>query len=443
MIMKILKFGFVILISVIISCSPEDSDSPRPEDVFIKYFGVSGSQEAIDVVFNESLQQYFILGSQTLDDNNTNFYYAIATAEGNFVREATIDLTESSDTIKNDVPAALKVKGDVANGEYYVIGTSTNSDDESEIVWTTVNHNLDSTEYFFITNEEEDLIAADIVEISNEDAILIFGTTETVYPGDQVSISGAGKQFYISKVTLQNEVIWEKSSGGTGDDIALDAFELANGGFALFGSTERTEGLYTGTNVLVKFTNSLGTEDGTDAAYGFDSNPDYDDIPSSVIRVGAGLQGSFKITGTSSANGDNSGAFVMGISSLGYRDTLVMKAKILESDYVSESDARLETKANTIVRVQNGDYMVMGSFPNFQTDNESRLEEMMILRTDASGNKIDGLDQWYGLESGNDRANKAVSLPDGKVAVVGTFDFGSGISLIGLLKLNINGELRN
>jgi hypothetical protein len=54
-----------------------------------------------------------------------------------------------------------------------------------------------------------------------------------------------------------------------------------------------------------------------------------------------------------------------------------------------------------------------------------------------------GKDQYYGIEAGNDRANKAIALPDGTIAVLGTFDFGSGTTLIGLMKVNIDGELRN
>ncbi|MFY0599043.1 MAG: hypothetical protein JXR03_05190 [Cyclobacteriaceae bacterium] len=430
--MKNFKLIISSLIVVFFSCSPDDSDSPSPEDVFVKYFGVSGDQAAIDLIYNEALDQYFILGSQTLTGGNADFYYATASASGNIINQRTYNHLDSS---LIDIPSAIKP---LTESSYLVVGTSSNTDDDSKIVWGVIDHDLNTeATYYELSNpidEEQDLVAADIVKIEGEDNVLIFGTTSVIYPGDQANEETAGKQLFIAKVTLTNEVIWKKTSGGVSDDIAVKAFELSNGGFGLFGRTERAEDNYSGTNVLVKFTNSLGTEDGTDAAYGFDSNLSNDDILMDVIKVG----NDFKLTGTSSANGANPSAFVMGISSTGIRDTTVMKATTLSNDFGSN----INTSANTIVRANNGDYMIMGSFPNFQTGDGSRLEEMMILRTDANGNKIDDKDQWYGLESGNDRANKAISLSDGKIAVLGTFDFGSGITLIGLLKLNINGELK-
>lgn len=450
MIMKITRYISFILLLISFGCSPDDSSSPDPDEIFIKYFGVSGNQTAVDLIYNEDLNQFFILGSQTLSGGNTDFYYAIANEAGNFIDEDVVNfkftLEEDVEVDANDVPTSIKPLNDGTN-RYLVVGTSTIGDD-SKIVWGIISHDLQTQEYFEVTNEENDLIGADIVKIPGEDNVLIFGTTSTVYDGDQVDKSTAGKQLFISKRTISNELIWVKSSGSSGDDIALEAFALDNGGFALFGSTERDENSHTGTNVLVKFTSSLGIEDGVDAAYGFDSAPSNNNVISDVIR---GSGSDYKVVGTSSTAGANPNAFVLGITSFGTRsDATVMNSSILNNKLGDKIEidgelvgANINTSANTIVRTYSGDFMVMGSFPNYEVGGNSRLEEMMIMRINANGIKIDGKDRSYGLEAGNDVANKAIALPSGKIAVIGTFDFGSGINLIGLLKLNLNGELRN
>lgn len=435
--MRVTKYIWVVAIVLLFGCSPDDSDSPNPEDVFTKYFGVSASQTGVDLIYNENLNQYFILGSQTPSGGDTDFYFVIANEAGNFIDEDTTGFKFPSGINGNDIPTSIKQMDDGSN-RYLVIGTSSN-DDQSKIVWGIVSHDLSSQNFFEITNPNQDLIGADIVKIPGEDNVLIFGTTSTVYPGDQVT-GAAGTQLFISKRSITtNDPIWTRSSGSAGDDIALSAFSLDNGGFALFGSTERDEDSHTGTNVLVKFTSDRGVEDGVDAAYGFDSAPSNDNVPKDVIKVGF----NYLITGTSSQNGSNPNAFVFGVTSFGNEiDPSIMNSSILTNTLASGAQ-NINSQGHTIVRTFDGDFMIMGSFPNFEVDGNSRLEEMMIMRIAANGTKVDGKDQFFGLEAGNDQANKAIALPDGKIAVIGTFDFGSGIRLIGLMKLNINGELRN
>ncbi len=207
---------------------------------------------------------------------------------------------------------------------------------------------------------------------------------------------------------------------------------------AIFGTTESDPD---GLRVNAVFTNSLGTADGSGESFGIEQNGLHDDVPNAVIEVG----GDFMIVGTSSLASGDKRAFLMGVSRYGQLDIAPSAPQALVSGF----DPNLSTEGKTVARTFDGGYLVMGSYPSFVIESseigesESRLEEMMLMKTDAEGFKVDGMDQYYGLESGNDRANRAITLPDGKVAVIGTFDFGSGTTLIGLLKLNSRGELRD
>ncbi|MEO9476306.1 MAG: hypothetical protein ABJG41_12250 [Cyclobacteriaceae bacterium] len=431
---------FIAFVLFTLGCKPTDSDSPLPEDIFVKYYGLAGQQEAIDIIYNEDEGQYMILASQTLSDGNTDFYFITADQGGNFVNSEIADFVDDLGDSRVDVPARIK---QISATEYLVVGTSTSSTDESKIVWKVINHNLSNAAdgYFEITDENNTLEAADIIQVAGEDNVVILGTTSS--PEDDDPAVNPGKQLLLTKRDLSNTRVWRKSMGGSGDDEALSLFEMQTGNLALFGSTSRSglgsDGVqYDGVNVLAIFTNSLGTPDGAGVAYGFSTYPDNDDVPSSVIRINS----DFRITGTSSF-GNSENAFIMGINRSGTLDDVAIVPTVLETNDFNDID----TRGNTLVKAFNGDYLVMGSYPSFDASasndiTNNRLEEMMILRTDANGNKLSDFDQWYGLESGNDRANKAINLPDGKIAVVGTFDFGSGTTLIGLLKLNINGELR-
>jgi hypothetical protein len=440
----------VILMSlVVLSCSVEDTSSPMPEDVFVKYFGVSGQQKAVDVIYNEVLQQYFILASQDLGDaSGKNFYYIVADKSGDLIMSQILDSIKiegsTSPTASYiDEPKRLKRLNDA---EYLILGTSTDLNENSHIVWGIVPHDLSNNGlYYSVSNSAApfDLKAADIILTDNDTNILILGTTSLIYPGDLVDPATAGQQFFISKRDFTNIGIWNtpKTLGVNGDDIALAAFELDDNKFAFFGSTESDTD---GTRVYAAFTNSLGTSDGSGGSFGINSSVKHSDLPNDVISVGS----NFKIVGTSSFSNATKKAFIMGVSKYGVFETNLSNPSPLESDFKFGTTS-ISTNALTLAPTLDGGYLILGSYPLFQItkseigESESRQEEIMLMKTDANGVKFTGLDQYYGLESGNDRANKAITLPDGKVAVVGTFDFGSGTTLIGLMKLNANGELRN
>lgn len=431
--------NFIIfsLALIVFSCNVEDTSSPDPDDVFIKYFGVSGQQHAVSVVFNESKNQFFILASQDLEDGEAmNFYYIVADAGGNLLYSDIVDFKDSNNESLIDEPVNLKILDD---NRYLVVGTSTNSEEESHIVWGTITHDLETQQYHEVENPTApfDLMASDIIPTNSGTNVLLLGTTSRQYSGDLADPSTAGKQYFLSKRNATNsDVVWNKSLGVVGDDIGLAVFELQDGAFALFGSTESDS---EGTRVNVVLTNSFGTVDGSGEAFGVQIEEAHDDVPSSVIEVG----GNFKVVGTTTFADGRQNAFVMGVSKYGNLDTTPTEPQPLQSDFGSISSRGL-----ALARTLDGGYLVMGSYPSFQIistetgQSESRLEEMMVMRIDADDTKVEGLDQYYGLESGNDQANSAIMLPGGKVAVVGTFDFGSGTTLVGLLKLNSRGELK-
>ena len=65
----------------------------------------------------------------------------------------------------------------------------------------------------------------------------------------------------------------------------------------------------------------------------------------------------------------------------------------------------------------------------------------MVMRTDQAGDRINSVKN-FGVENGDDLAVRAFTTPDGSILVGGTYDFGGGQKRFALLKLNVNGELK-
>ncbi len=186
------------LIAVLgVSCSVDDNSSPKPEDVFIKYYGVSGLQKAVDVIFNESKNEYFILATQDLgEEEGKNFYYITTDAGGNLLSQDTVNFKDTLGVSLIDEAVRLKR---IDDDNYLIVGTSTNADEQSHIVWGKVSHDLVQQEYFKVENSTEpyDLTGSDIILVENGTKVIILGTTSLLYPGDLADPSTADETIFL------------------------------------------------------------------------------------------------------------------------------------------------------------------------------------------------------------------------------------------------------
>ena len=115
--MKLSRFLIIVLAGAIYACSPSNSDSPNPDEVFVKYFGTSGLHQAIDIVYNSSRSEYFILGTQDLGTGQfQDFFYVIADEGGNLIDQRAIAFQDSTDDDLIDIPESVK---QINDDEYY------------------------------------------------------------------------------------------------------------------------------------------------------------------------------------------------------------------------------------------------------------------------------------------------------------------------------------
>ncbi len=449
------KLFYIFLAAFLASCQIEDDNAPIPEDGFIKYFGVLADQEAKDLepIWNadsSDIEGFAILGSQQLEGESKEYFVAITDASGNLVNSTTfgynrplgrIDITGDGvpDTLQaDDVPARITT---LPNG-YAVIGTSTFTIPPVDVVDLSVmsfaflDRDLNRLADTVLVrtnfrpeigqNDESDFIGNDILRLS-DGSILLVGAQE----------SSTDLDFFARRFTLQPfSLIWEETyglKGGGLDDVFIRGFEKDNGNIALFGYSDdfgnNGEG---GTNVTfielntngnIVSSNSLGIPDAGALLF--------DDVLTDVVEK----PGGYMAVGTSTVN-ELTYSFFMDIDENG----LSARKDTLGSEFVL-SNVALQTQAFGVTASRSNDFIIVGQYPTFRTDDQSRGAEAMFLRINQIGEKVEGFENNYGLGDGNDSAVDAVVLPDGKIVVLATIDFGGGVKMISLIKLNDTGEL--
>ncbi|WP_421879912.1 hypothetical protein [Marinoscillum sp.] len=437
-----MRSNYIIICTLavmLIGCAPSDLDGPNPGDVFVKYYG-QGANEAIDIV-RTSTNETIILAQNTLSDNS-NFYLIKTDDNGNEIDSRLIDLNDGS----NDIPRRLKPVG---NDEFLIVGYMQFEDefgvDQFTGVWGRINSDLEtiSTDSTGAAgfNYLDSMIAVDIIQTSDSNPTYIVLGHSSVesrrYAGDVTPVGDF--QIYMGKHDDNDSVYWEKSHGFSGNEEALSIFEVTGGDLLVVGMTKAVTSAYSGDNLYILQTNEFGTPDGGGLVTGIPgAADDADDRPYAVKKSSLG----YSIVGATEAT-ENGGlrGFHIAVSNEG--QLVTNSSNVLSNDY------NLNCRALTFSRTLNNELMVLGSIPNFTLSSgdggsaTTKLEEILVMKVSPISGHIEGFDQNYGTTVGNDRAKAAVTLPDGDVLVAATIDFGSGTTMVGLLRLNDNGELKD
>lgn len=451
------KLFYIAALTLLYACQIEDDNAPTPDDSFIKYLGVIADQQAKDIepVFADdgiTMEGFVIFGTQQFEDSTDSDYYVIRTdLEGTILATAAIDPRRNAPDLNgngldDDILEGDEIAGQIEvlrSGGFILMGTTSVTDQTQDL-----------TDFRFITGAILDadlnvisdsltifnrnvsgtsplsLIANDVLQLE-DGSLLVVGSQETT-AGDF--------DYYYAKLGNGG---FEETAGLTGtenDDVLVRAFETDNQTIALFGYSERqgNDG-EEGTNVGYFEINQNGNPAGGSGNFGIPDSVDasnvtreYDDILHDVIEK----PGGYLAVGTATID-ENDFAFFMDID---FNGISTRKGRIL-----SEIDSDFNTQAFGVTASSTNDFIVVGRYNNYRVDalNEQRGEEAMFVRIDQTGNKVAGFESNYGVGDGNDTAADAITLPDGKIMVATTIDFGGGIRMIGLIKLNDTGLLDN
>ncbi len=437
-------FKFYILISVlVVACTPSNEDSPQPADVFVKYYG-TGVNDVVDLlrvsttVNGLSEDNFIILASQ-----NDNIFLIRTNKEGNQIGFRLFDFGD--DAIYS--PKRIKL---LPSGELLFVGYRQAVDDGGlssfQGIWCKMDLDFNITTAPTLDTLgvkisdfkiREDLIATDIIQTTETDGVekvAILGHTRIKI--DTLRNKGTDFEMYVSKIDYNDSTYWEKEHGFSRDETSLAIFENPDRSLMIIGSTVT---LAEGENVFVVQTNELGTSDKGSLDVGVEgANVLANDIPRKVIKTSSG----YSIVGSTTAGANN--------ASVGFHISVSQGGSLVDnSSFILETDYGLACQILTGTRTVDNDLMVLGSIPQFTLTNalgentESKQEEILLMRVNPLSGHIAGFDQHYGTSNGDDRAKAAITLPDGDILVAANIEFGAAVTLVGLMRLNRSGELKD
>ncbi len=460
-----MRYLILILITTIlvVSCQIEDDNAPTPDETFIKYFGELTSYEAsdIEIVYDatgEIAEGLVVFGTKVNQFGDKDFFILTTDLDGNRIDSTSVGFVNQTFRDFNgdgnpDVFRGEETSAQIqplADGGFIIIGTSNinetvlNISDFQLLNLGFLDNDLnvigDSLLVISsaIDNVDLDLIGNDVILLS-DGAILIAGSKEI----DR----GATSDFdnYYLKFDLANDqVIFEENQGVTGeDDVLVRAFEKANGNLVFIGYSSAPSllgenGSNNGTNVYYLEVSSNGVPINF-AAYGFENPNDgvvYNEQVNNVIKTASG----FTVVGTSTTSTDESYSFVMNLSNNGiYLSGTNHINSRFDNDLTDQ--VIVQTQGLGVTQAANNDIIMVGQYESLTAENQSRGEEGMFVKFDQAAQPVDGAETFFGLADGNDRIVDAVTLPDGKIVAVANIDFGGGIQLISVIKLNADGSL--
>lgn len=424
-------------------CEITDADSPDPQDTFIKYYGIDGTQVAIDLEYDPSGAalggpSMVILGSEiTSGEIERDVVVRRVDLAGNELDFEDYDFSDGTETINDggdDEPSAILVEDD----GFIVVGTSSRNFGEggnpySVIFILELNEALDSVRSMFIervgTDEGFDLRGLDVIR-AQDGTLIVTGSSNFEEPGDEVRPASEDEtQIFVAKVILeQDSVVWSRTRGFTGDDEGIYIDQFSENNFVIIGTSDKERINQEGSNVILLPINEIASpNDGVAESFLINGEEDYDDVATAVFKRPNG----YVVTGISSKTGVPTKPFFMNFT---YTSS---EAVNLDFAKAVEIGTDVEGKGFGVTLGRNGNYMLVGELLSFADKNS----EIMLTQIDQSGNEIIESQRNFGLVAGNDIGEDVLVLPGGDVVVLATVDFGSGATLMGLMRLNQRGDI--
>ena len=445
------RFHCIFYLAVLwslVSCVYEPVNGPVPSDNFIKYYGVPGTNEVVDMILGNT-GNVIILGTQeeALATATRDIVIMEIDSIGNLLTKKIFDIQaiyKADSTLgislgrTDDEAVHIKATGT----GYLLCATFTDKSgfngSGTKIFWCLLDNQFDIIKKEIINGTDDSYIAGDIA-VTREGDVLIVGATEKQASNDAL-IRPQIQQFLTKKSIELDTTYFIKTYGfNDSDDYFVGVYELENGNIGAIGYVEYTpSGPIEGVNVQFKVLNNLGSSSIQDlffgASYLGDSN--FDDIPTDFITSINGIV----IVGTSSSTtGSNkSFPFLLGIRESG---------DLIFNQLLMTTLGDFSAEGNSVTYTEENDLVITGRYVSFADtlSGESYNDEGLFMRTNQMGQMVGELSDFerhFGLLDGNDVGKAILTLPDGSIAVGATIDFGSNRTIMSYIKFNDRGQLR-
>jgi uncharacterized delta-60 repeat protein len=222
-----------------------------------------------------------------------------------------------------------------------------------------------------------------------------------VAAGYTTSTGAGGMDMYLLRVDAQGNLLWERTFGGAGIDVAQGVAVDSQGNLVLAGYTNSSGA---GENdVFIVKTDAEGNALWTQVHGGEESDAAMDVLVDS--------QGNYLVAGASgSFEAENRDVYVLKLSAEGNI--------FWEELYGHHGDYLSYEWGNDIIETSDGGYLVAGSSNAALGGSTGELMNMYLVRIDAQGNLL--WEEFAGRGQFYDYGNAVVELPGGDFLVVGT-----------------------
>lgn len=416
-------------------CDTSRNTVDPQEKYFLRYYGLAGYQEAVDMVQIDT-DNFLLLGNSRLTpDAPSQVYLVKVNANGNVLNATLLPATNSQ--IAKDIEPTT-------TGEYLILIDSITNTGKSDILVKRVddlgNITADSTFSFKGDYNEVGSTITQLFTNGSPDGFIVAGYSDAAYDSvTSTALSGktALKIRFNQDFTLFREP-WYNFSSAEGDDVCLrivqrgDLYSTTNPPFILFGYTNssQTNSSY---NYWISPIDFKG--EGVSNANLESSPPDQEKL-TGVASINS-LNTNFALSGTITNNSGDDRIFIAGVLVGQAGHTLnELNVKELGIDLGNLQTIGASYQNVSITPLNRNGYLVAA--------NQILVDDTDIILTKLT---VDGTPAWpetarFGGD-GNDRQSTILELPDGRILLLGTMEIGNDRqSKMVLMKLNSNGQLR-
>jgi len=367
-----------------------------PASTFAKTIGGGGDDFAYSIT-QSSDGGYVVAGwTESFGAGSEDIYVVKLDSSGNVVWTKTIggSLTDGAGSIIQSSDGGYVVAGGTLSfgagyADFYVVKL----DSSGNVLWTKTIGG---------SNDDE---AISIIQ-SSDGGYVVAGNTR--------SFGAGGGDMYIVKLDSAGNVLWTKTIGGSGDDVAFSIIQSSDGGYVVAGWTDSFGAGYA--DFYVVKLDSSGNVQWTKTIGG--SN---DDEARSIIQSS---DGGYVVAGYTESFGVGArGFYVVKLDSSGN----VVWTKTIGGSSGDE--------AWSIIQSSDGGYVVAGGTLSFGAG----YADFYVVKLDSSGNVL-----WTKTIGGSniDWANSIIQSSDGGYVVAGgTTSFGAGYADFYVVKLDANGNV--
>lgn len=416
--MRVTTIWIAALLFFLAGCDTARHVDPVFRDYFIKYYGTEGDQSGADLLVNDDGTMLLLGNSVSSSGSNTAFIVKVDEM-GNVIWQRQIGA-------QNETAADVEL---IKNGPHrgnLIIATNVGPEATSRIRLLRLTQDgaaIDSAIVPLHVNGVKQCVKS-ITSLELNEGYVISGYADKTLTNDKAPITDATDQadilaFKLDETLTEVEMVSTKAGEHVGSGIKV--FELAGDPerFAVFGYSDKPYEK----NYIFNFTYEV-TESGISSGIvGVAGTETEEQVLAMVIRTPPSVGEGFLLAGTSRSPGSPSGDIYL----VKYNTSFDVKSL----DQVLPLNRSLDC-----VAADNGPSASFYILANEMSQGE--LKDITLVKVG-----YDGVSHWirsFGTREGDDTGVAVTSLPDGRIAIVGTMELQTKKKLA-LILLNNNGNL--